>query len=117
MHTFAAITAFTLQYGVHLRRIGESTGLWIAYRYTVFPTLFPKFVHQVHVLIGQVIPSIVRDLLRDPHGPRSAGQHACYDVPGHSALGEMIESAEAARQQVWRLVGGVAGDAEAKILC
>ena len=88
----------------------------VAQHGVVLPASFPKLVDHLHVFLGHVVAAVVLRLLRQAHAARGAVEIAGDDVPADAALGQVIERRHAAGEGIGRLVGQVAGDAEAEML-
>src|SRR5206468_6518546 len=82
-----------------------------------FPRAFPQLVGDFDELLGNRVALVVRDLpvAADDVAGRAVEQGS-DDVPADSAPGEVVERAELAGQQVWRLVRRGYRDAEAEPL-
>ena len=81
----------------------------------VAPTAFPQRVDDLHVLVGQVVAIVMHHLGVETHGARGAVQIAGDDVPADAPVGQVVQRGHAAGEQERRLVGKVAGDAEAEM--
>ena len=88
----------------------------IAHDRAVFPAAFPKLVDDLHVVVGDVIAFVMLPLLRQAHRAGSAVLETGDDVPTDPAVRQMVERGEFAREKIGRLVGQIAGDAEAQML-
>ena len=72
----------------------------------------PQLVEHVHVLVGDGVALVVRDLLAQPQVARRAVEVRRHDVPGQAAVGEVVEGGEAAGEGVGLLVGDARRDAK-----
>ena len=102
---------------VHLRGIGIDPAGAVADHRVRFPRTFPQLVGDFDELLSNRVTLVVRDLAiaADDVAGRAVEQGS-DDVPADPAPGEMVERAELAGQQVWRLVRGGYRDAEAEPL-
>ena len=83
----------------------------------VFPAAFPELVDHLHIFVRDVVAVVVaRSACPCPAPRRGAVEIAGDDVPADPPLGQMIERRHAPGKRIGRLVGEVAGDAEAEML-
>ena len=101
---------------MHLRRIGEDAARAIAQHRVVLPASFPELVDQLHIFVGDVVAVVMRGLLVLAGAAGGAVEIAGHHVPADPALGQMIERRHSPRERIGRLIGQIAGDAEAEML-
>ena len=82
----------------------------------VGPAPFPQLVDGLHVVVGDFVAVVMRDLVRQAHRPSGALEVAFgNDVPADAAFGEVVERRHASGENVWRFVAEVGRHAEAKV--
>ena len=101
---------------MHLARIGKDAARAVAQHGVVLPAAFPELVDHLHIFIGDVVAVVMRGLLVLAGAARGAVEIAGHDVPADPALGQVVERRHPARERIGRLVGEIAGDAEAEML-
>lgn len=94
--------AFMIDFGDSRRLVGDPT-VCIPLYSIICPGSIPQTVNDVHVLFCDLIALIVRHKVFAKCIRRSL-RPTCDDVPGDSAFGEMIKSAECSSEREGRNV-------------
>ena len=97
-------------------RVGIDAARLVALQRAVGPGALPQPVHHLHELVGGVVARVVLGQLVAAHGERAAAQERRDDVPADAPAGHVIQRRHAPGKQIWRLVGGAAGNGEAEVL-
>ena len=101
---------------VDLRRVHVGRGVAVADRGVLVEGGLPQLVDDLHVLLGQLVALGGCQSLHLPEVARRGFGVGGHDVPADPAVGEVVEAAVPARQQVGLLVGQRAGHPEGQML-
>ena len=102
--------------GVDLGRVGIDAALGVAQHGVVLPTGLPQLVDYVEILVGQVVPLVVRRQPVEAEIQPGVGQIGCHDVPRHSPPGQMVQRRHLPGKGEGVTLQDRAGECEAQIL-
>ena len=91
--------------GMNFGGVGKYAAILVANHRLVFPTMFPKFIDDIQIFVGEVVAIVMGDLLGHAEIARGAIEIAGDDIPADSPVGEMIERRHAARERIGVFVG------------
>ena len=75
----------------HLARVGVDTALLVFDHRAVLPARFPQLVAHLAILIRHVVAFVVLGQTGPAIAAPGAFQIRSHDIPGHPALGKMVE--------------------------
>src|ERR1700676_4847150 len=90
---------------MNLFRRGVNSALSVSKHCIVFPTSFPEFIANLHVLVGHRIAIIVLGLLLHPKIASRTIEVGRNNVPSDSPFGEMIQRRHPASKRIRMFVG------------
>ena len=84
--------------GVDLGRVGVDAAFGIAQHGVVLPTALPQLVDHLEILIGQVVPLLMRRQAAQAEVESGVGQIRCHDVPGDPPASQMVQGRHLPRE-------------------